>query len=101
MRDPANWAIHQRATAEILARPGRVAREIARLARPWNVDLAAIARAGRAVERRRDEVASDVARAPARGSAAGDAPVHVVAGAATFGLMAHYADALRFAAQLG
>ena len=28
------------------------------------------------------------------------APVHVVAGAGTFGLMAHYGDALRFAAQL-
>ena len=31
----------------------------------------------------------------------GDAPVHVVAGAGTFGLMAHYGEALRFAAQLG
>ena len=42
MRDPANWEIHQSSTAEIFARPDAIAREIARLARPWNVDLAAI-----------------------------------------------------------
>ena len=99
MRDPANWAIHQRTTAEILARPGAVTREIVRLVRPWNVDLAAIDVPLAIWSGDRDDV-HPTGHARRLSELMRDAPVHVVQGAGTFGLMSIYDDALRFAAQL-
>jgi len=101
MRDPANWAIHQRATTEIFARPDAVAREIARLAHPWNIDFAAIDAPVELWSGDRDEVHPTSHSHRLAELLSGDAPVHVVKGAGTFGLMAHYGEALRFAAQLG
>jgi len=101
MRDPENWAIHQRATAEIFARPDAIAREIARLARPWGIDLAAIDVPVALWSGDRDDVHPTSHARRIAELLAHDAPVHVVAGAGTFGLMAHYSDGLRFAAQLG
>lgn len=101
MRDPANWAIHKTATVEILSRPDAVAREIARLARPWNIDLAAIDVPVALWSGDRDEVHPTSHARRLAELLPGDPPVHVVAGAATFGLMPHYGEALRFAAQLG
>ncbi len=40
--DPACWAIHEEGTAEILAQPDAIAREIGLMARPWGVDPAAV-----------------------------------------------------------
>ena len=96
MRDPSNWAIHQRTTAEILSRPGAVAREIARLARPWGIDYAAIDMPVALWSGDRDEV-HPTAHANRLAELLHGAPVHVIPGAGTFGLMPHYADALRFA----
>jgi pimeloyl-ACP methyl ester carboxylesterase len=100
MRDPANWAIHQRATAEIFSRPETVASEIARLARPWNVDLAAIDVPVAMWSGDRDDVHPTSHARRIAELLPGEPPVHVVQGAGTFGLMAHYGEALRFAAQL-
>jgi pimeloyl-ACP methyl ester carboxylesterase len=100
MRDPDNWAIHQRATAEIFSRPDAIAREIARLAHPWGVELAAIGAPVALWSGDRDEVHPTSHSRRIAELLPGDAPVHVVEGAGTFGLMAHYGDALRFAAQL-
>lgn len=100
MRDPANWEIHQSSTAEIFARPDALAREIARLARPWNVDLAAIDVPVALWSGDRDDVHPTSHARRIAELLPGAAPVHVVAGAGTFGLMAHYGEALRFAAQL-
>ncbi len=100
MRDPANWAIHQRSTAEIFSRPDAIAHEIARLAHPWNVDLSAVDVPVAMWSGDRDDVHPTGHARRLAELLAHDAPVHVVPGAGTFGLMAHYGDALRFAAQL-
>jgi pimeloyl-ACP methyl ester carboxylesterase len=100
MRDPANWEIHQRSTTEIFSRPGAIAGEIARLARPWNVDLGAIDVPVALWSGDRDDVHPTSHARRIAELLAHDAPVHVVAGAGTFGLMEHYGEALRFAAQL-
>ena len=100
MRDPANWAIHQRATVEILSRPDAVAREIARLAHPWNVDIGSIDVPVAFWSGDRDEVHPTSHARRIAELLPGDPPVHVVAGAGTFGLMPRYGEALRFAAQL-
>jgi pimeloyl-ACP methyl ester carboxylesterase len=97
MRDPANWDIHQRTTAEILSRPDAVASEIGRLARPWDVDYAAMTAPVALWSGDRDDV-HPTGHAQRLAELLGGAPVHVVPGAGTFGLMAHYADALAFAA---
>jgi pimeloyl-ACP methyl ester carboxylesterase len=97
MRDPSNWAIHQRTTAEILGRPGAMAREIARLARPWGIDYDAIDLPVALWSGDRDEV-HPTAHARRLAELLDGAPVHVVPGAGTFGLMPHYGDALRLAA---
>ena len=101
MRDPANWAMHRRATTEIFSRPDAVAREIARLARRWGVDLAAVRVPVAMWSGDRDEVHPTSHARRIAELLPGSAPVHVVEGAGTFGLMAHYGEALRFAAQLG
>jgi pimeloyl-ACP methyl ester carboxylesterase len=97
LEDPACWAIHEEATAEILAQTGVIAREIGLMARPWNVDPAAVTVpvsfwSGSHDTRHPTALARRLAAA-----LPGDPPVHVVADAATFGLMPIYADALRFA----
>ena len=97
MRDPSNWAIHQRATAEILSRPAAMAREIARLGRPWGIDYGAIDVPVALWSGDRDE-AHPTAHARRLAELLGGAPVHVVPGAGTFGLMPRYGDALRCAA---
>jgi pimeloyl-ACP methyl ester carboxylesterase len=98
MRDPANWEIHQRTTAEILSRPGAGTREIARLARPWGIDYGAIDAPVALWSGDRDAV-HPTAHARRLAELLGGAPVHVVPGAGTFGLRPRYGDALRFAAQ--
>lgn len=101
LRDPALWEVHERATAEILGQPAALAREIGVLAAPWGFDPAAVdvpvafwsgacdTRHPTSHSRRLAELLG------------GTAPVTVVAGAATFGLLPIYADALRFAAGRG
>ena len=95
--DPAYWQIHEQATAEILAQPDAIAREIGLMARPWGVDPADVGVpvsfwSGSHDTRHPTAQARRLARA-----LPGDPPVHVVEDAAAFGLLPIYPDALRFA----
>jgi pimeloyl-ACP methyl ester carboxylesterase len=97
LEDPVFHAIHERATAEILAQPQVIAREICLMARPWGVDPADVTAPVRFWSGSHD---TRHPTAQARRLAAripGDPPVCVVPGVATFGLLEIYADALRFA----
>jgi pimeloyl-ACP methyl ester carboxylesterase len=96
MAEPRHLALHEQATVEILSRPDAVAREIGLLARPWGIDLAAV-RVPAAFWSGDADVAHPTSHARRLAEAVGGAPVHVVPGAATFGLMPYYGDALRFA----
>ena len=73
-----------------------MAREIGRLARPWGIDYEAIDVPVALWSGDRDEV-HPTAHARRLAELLGGAPVHVVPGAGTFGLMPRYDDALRFA----
>jgi pimeloyl-ACP methyl ester carboxylesterase len=97
LEDPALWAVHERATAEILAQPRAVAHEIGLIARPWGVDAADVRVpvslwSGSGDTRHPTSQARRLAA-----QIAGDVPVHVVADAAAFGLLEIYDEALRFA----
>lgn len=97
LREPLNWAIHQHSLAEILAHPTAMTGEIARLTRPWDIDYDTISSPVELWSGDRDKV-HPTAHARRLAELLHDAPVHVIPGAATFGLSAHYADALTFAA---
>ena len=97
LEDPALWAVHEQATAEILGQPQAFAAEIGLLARPWGVDPAD-ARVPAAFWSGSHDTRHPTSQA--RRLAAmmpGEPPVHVVADAAAFGLMSIYPQALRFA----
>ena len=98
VEDPRLWALNLQATREILSQPEGMVEEFRLLGRPW----------GFALEPGTVPVAFWSGDADAwhptphsryLAERLGGAPVHVVAGAATFGLMARYGDALRFAAR--
>ncbi len=97
LEDPAYWAIHEQATAEILAQPEAIAREIGLMARPWGVDPADVSvpvsfwSGSHDTRHPTAQARRLAARIP------GTPPIHVVQDAATFGLLPIYADALRFA----
>jgi pimeloyl-ACP methyl ester carboxylesterase len=98
VEDPRLWAIHVAATAEILSRPSAIAREIGLLARPWGFDLGEVDVPIAFWSGARDQVhPTSQSRRIAR-AVGGDPPVQVVEGAANFGLLPVYPDALRFAA---
>ena len=97
MREPGKFELHRQAMTEILSRPDAVAAEIGLLARPWGIDLAAC-RVPVAFWSGDADVAHPTSHARRLAAAVGGAPVRVVPGAATFGLMPFYGDALRFAA---
>ena len=100
LQDPALWALHVRATGEILARPDGFADEVRLLARPWGIDLAAIT-VPAALWSGAEDTTHPTAHSRRLAALLGGAPVTVVPGAATFGLLPHYPDALRFAAGIG
>jgi len=99
LEDPALWALHVQATQEILARPEGVAHELKLFGRPWGIDLGAVA-APVALWSGECDVVHPTAHARWLAARLGDAPVATVADAATFGMLAIYPDALRFAAAL-
>ncbi|HMJ02914.1 MAG TPA: alpha/beta hydrolase, partial [Conexibacter sp.] len=97
LEDPALWALHVRVTAEILGRPAALAGEIGLLARAWGVDLAAVTCPVALWSGECDET-HPTAHSRWLAARLGAAPVRVVPGAATFGMLPVYGDALRFAA---
>jgi len=88
-----------RATREILSRPDAVAIEIGLLARPWGIDLAKV-RAPLHFWTGGEDFLHPVSHARRLAQELGGAPVESVPGAATFGMLAIYRDALRFASSL-
>jgi len=96
-QDPALWVLHVRATGEILSRPEAIAREIGLLARPWGIDLDAVACPVALWVGERDTT-HPPAHARRLAERLGGASVEVVPGAAVFGMLPVYGDALRFAA---
>jgi len=97
LEDPALWALHVQATAEILGQPDGLAHELSLFGRPWGVDLDAVACPAALWSGARD-VVHPTAHSRWLAARLHDAPVEVVPEAATFGMLAIYADALRFAA---
>ncbi|HEV2814880.1 MAG TPA: alpha/beta hydrolase [Solirubrobacteraceae bacterium] len=98
LADPALLRIHVETSAEILTAPPRsLVREIRLLASPWEVDFARIT-APAAFWTGDSDVVHPVPHAQGLAKRLGGAPVHVVPDAATFGLVPHYGEALRLAA---
>lgn len=100
LEDPALWAIHVRATGEILDRPDAIAREIGLFARPWGFDLASVTCPVALWSGDRD-VVHPTSHSRRLAERIGGAPVTVVPEAATFGMLPIYGDALRFATGAG
>ena len=97
LEDPALWALHVQATAEILGQPDALMHEMGLFGRPWDVQLDAVA-CPVALWSGACDVVHPTAHSRWLAARLGDAPVKVVPDAATFGLLPIYADALRFAA---
>jgi pimeloyl-ACP methyl ester carboxylesterase len=97
--DPRMWAIHVATSAEAIASPAAFAREARKLARPWGVGLDAVTAPAAFWVGELDPTHPPVMsrRMAVR---LGGAPVTVVPGAATFGMLPVYPDALRHAAAL-
>jgi len=94
---PEYWAIHEQETASAIADPAAFAHEARMLARPWDIDLAAVTAPVAFWVGERD-VTHPPVMSRRMAQRLGGAPVHVVPDAATFGLLGVYPDALAFAA---
>ena len=98
LADPTLLRIHVETSAEILtAPPSSLAHEIRLLASPWKVDFARI-QAPVAFWTGDSDIVHPVPHARGLAKRLGDAPVHVVPEAATFGLVPHYDEAITLAA---
>jgi pimeloyl-ACP methyl ester carboxylesterase len=99
LADPTLWAIHATSTAEIMSRPAAFAWEMRMLVRPWSTKWDRItAPAALWVGELDRSHPPSMSRRLAK--LLGEAPVTVVAGAATFAMLPCYPDALRHAAAL-
>jgi pimeloyl-ACP methyl ester carboxylesterase len=97
MERPELLALHRETTAEIMRFPAAFAREVRLVARPWGFDLADVeAPVGLWVGSEDRTHPPGMSEKLATRLPHAD-EVHVVAGAATFGLIEAYPDALRFA----
>ena len=96
LEDPKNWALHVQATYEILSRPDAVANEVGLLAHDWGVDLGKVRSPLHFWTGEQDGL-HPPSHARRLAGQLGGAPVDVVPGAATFGMLAIYPDALEFA----
>jgi len=95
VEDPRMWRIHVDATAEILARPRAIAREIGLLAHPWGFHLADVRAPVALWSGERDEV-HPTSQSKRLASQLDNSEIHVVEDAANFGLFSIYPEALRF-----
>lgn len=99
LEDPRMWAIHAVTSAEAVSSPAACAREARALARPWAIDLSrVVAPAAFWVGELDPTHPAVMSRRMAQ--RLGGAPVNVVPGAATFGMLPAYPDVLRHAAGL-
>jgi pimeloyl-ACP methyl ester carboxylesterase len=97
--DPALWAIHTTSTAESVARPDALAREIRALVRPWGIDCKRISAPAALWVGQLDRV-HPPNMSHRLAELLDQAPVTVVPGAATFAMLSCYPDVLRHAAAL-
>ncbi len=96
LEDPAFRALHVAASAEVFAHPGELAAEIVLLSRDWQLDLAVV-RCPVAFWSGSDDATHPTAMSHRLAERLRGAPVHVVPGAGTFGLLPRYPEVLRFA----
>jgi pimeloyl-ACP methyl ester carboxylesterase len=99
LEDPAMWAIHTVTSAEAVSEPAAFAREARLLAEPWNLDLDLISAPTAFWVGELDPTHPPV-MSQRMAKRLGGAPVTIVPGAATFGMLPVYPDALRHAAAL-
>jgi pimeloyl-ACP methyl ester carboxylesterase len=94
------WAIHSVTSAEAVSATAAFAREARLLAQPWDVDLSGVAAPAAFWVGELDPTHPPV-MSRRMAQRLGDAPVTVVPGAATFGMVSVFPDVLRHAAALG
>jgi pimeloyl-ACP methyl ester carboxylesterase len=99
LEDPKMWAIHAITSAEAVSSPAASAREARMLAKPWNLDLARVMAPAAFWVGELDPTHPPV-MSRRMAQRLGGAPVTVVPGAATFGMVQAYPNALRHAAGL-
>src|SRR3954452_874204 len=99
LEDPRMWAIHAVTSAEAVSSPAAFAREARMLARPWNIDLGKVTAPVAFWVGELDPTHPPV-MSRRMAQRLGGAPVTVVPGAATFGMVNVYPDVLRHAAAL-
>src|SRR4051794_34310503 len=97
--DPALFDMHVQAMGEILSRPDAMVRELRLMAAPWGVDLGSIA-VPVAFWSGDGDTTHPTSHSRRLAETLGGVPVHVVPGAATFGMRPSYPDMLRFAAEI-
>jgi len=95
---PGMFELHQRTTAEIMSAPAEVARELCLLARPWGFDFFDVRVPVELWVGERDTT-HPPAMSRRLAARLHGSPVHVVSGAATFGLRSVYPAVLRFCAE--
>jgi pimeloyl-ACP methyl ester carboxylesterase len=99
LEDPALWAIHARTSAEAVLSPAAFVREARMLARPWGIDLEAI-RAPAALWVGELDPTHPPVMSRRLSERLGGAPVTVVPGAATFGMLPVFPEVLAHAADV-
>jgi pimeloyl-ACP methyl ester carboxylesterase len=99
LEDPRMWAIHAVMSAEAVASPGAFVREARMLARPWEIDLTQVTAPAAFWVGELDPTHPPI-MSRRMAQRLGDAPVTVIPGAATFGMLGAYPDVLRHAAAL-
>ena len=99
LADPAMWAIHVTTSAEAISSPAAFVREARLLAQPWGVDPADVGAPAAFWVGELDPTHPPV-MSRRMADRMGGAPVTVVPGAATFGMLPVFADVLRHAAAL-
>jgi pimeloyl-ACP methyl ester carboxylesterase len=100
LQDPTMWAIHTVTSAEAVSSPAPFAREARMLARPWGVDLAAVTAPVAFWVGELDPTHPPL-MSQRMAQRLGGAPVTVVPGASTFGMLPVYPAVLRHASALG
>lgn len=99
LEDPTMWAIHTVTSAEAVSATAAFAREARLLAQPWGVDLSTVTAPVAFWVGELDPTHPPV-MSRRMAQRLGGAPVTVVPGAATFGMVSVFGDVLRHAAAL-
>lgn len=97
LSDPRLWAIHRRASGEILSQARPFVEEVRTLAAPWGFEISDVRVPVAFWSGDMDTTHPTSHSRRLSAQLPTDAPVHVIPGAGTIGLMPHYGAALRFA----